>query len=166
VTDGIKCSINSCMKDDIQKWLDDFVTQPNPLLNGFPPCPYARAAIVDYVETDHVSNSLEHLLENWNDDIQVVCLYTATENYTPEGLSYIVKEFNKVAMSKDIVALEDHPDDEEDVNGVKMNFGKCIIILVQRLSKINEASETLKKKGYYDVWSQENLDDVVTWRKK
>ena len=154
------------MKDDIQKWLDDFVTQPNPLLNGFPPCPYARAAIVDYVETDHVSNSLEHLLENWNDDIQVVCLYTATENYTPEGLSYIVKEFNKVAMPKDIVALEDHPEDEEDVNGVKMNFGKCIIILVQRLSKINEASETLKKKGYYDVWSQENLDDVVTWRKK
>ena len=164
MTDGIKCSINSCMKDDIQKWLDDFVTQPNPLLNGFPPCPYARAAIVDYVETDHVSNSLEHLLENWNDDIQVVCLYTATENYTPEGLSYIVKEFNKVAMSKDIVALEDHPDDEEDVNGVKMNFGKCIIILVQRLSKINEASELLKKKGYYDVWSKENLDDVVNWR--
>jgi len=154
------------MKNEIQKWLDEFVTQPNPLLNGFPPCPYARAAIVDYVETDHVSNSLEHLLENWNDDIQVVCLYTATENYTPEGLSYIVKEFNKVAMPKDIVALEDHPEDEEDVNGVKMNFGKCIIILVQRLSKINEASETLKKKGYYDVWSQENLDDVVTWRKK
>ena len=152
------------MKDDIQKWLDDFVTQPNPLLNGFPPCPYARAAIVDYVETDHVSNSLEHLLENWNDDIQVVCLYTATENYTPEGLSYIVKEFNKVAMSKDIVALEDHPDDEEDVNGVKMNFGKCIIILVQRLSKINEASHMLKEKGYYDVWSKENLDDVVNWR--
>ena len=152
------------MKDDIQKWLDDFVTQPNPLLNGFPPCPYARAAIVDYVETDHVSNSLEHLLENWNDDIQVVCLYTATENYTPEGLSYIVKEFNKVAMSKDIVALEDHPDDEEDVNGVKMNFGKCIIILVQRLTKVNEASELLRKKGYYDTWSKENLDDVVNWR--
>jgi hypothetical protein len=152
------------MKDDIQKWLDDFVTQPNPLLNGFPPCPYARAAIVDYVETDHVSNSLEHLLENWNDDIQVVCLYTATENYTPEGLSYIVKEFNKVAMPKDIVALEDHPEDEEDVNGVKMNFGKCIIILVQRLTKVNEASELLRKKGYYDTWSKENLDDVVNWR--
>jgi hypothetical protein len=153
------------MKNEIQKWLDDFVTKPNPLLNGFPPCPYARAAIVDYVETDHVSNSLEHLLENWSDDVQVVCLYTATENYTPEGLSYIVKEFNKVAMPKDIVALEDHPDDEELINGVKMNFGGCIIILVARLGILNEASETLKKKGYYDVWSQENLDDVVTWRK-
>jgi len=152
------------MKNEIQKWLDEFVTQPNPLLNGFPPCPYARAAIVDYVETDHVSNSLEHLLENWNDDIQVVCLYTATENYTPEGLSYIVKEFNKVAMPKDIVALEDHPEDEEDVNGVKMNFGKCIIILVQRLTKVNEASELLRKKGYYDTWSKENLDDVVNLR--
>jgi len=152
------------MKNEIQKWLDEFVTQPNPLLNGFPPCPYARAAIIDYVETDHVSNALEDLLKNWSDDVQVVCLYTTTENYTPVGLSYIVKEFNKVAMSNDIVALEDHPDDEEDVNGVKMNFGKCIIVLVQRLSKVNEASALLKKKGYYDVWSKENLDDVVNWR--
>lgn len=152
------------MKEEIQKWIDDFVTQPNKLLNGFPPCPYARAALINYVETDHVSNELTNILENWKDDVQVVCLYTSTDNYTPEGLQYIIKEFNKVAMPKDIVALEDHPDDEEDVNGVKMNFGKCIIILVQRLSKINEASHLLKGMGYYDTWSEENLDDVVNWR--
>ena len=152
------------MKEEIQKWIDDFVTQPNKLLNGFPPCPYARAALIKYVETDHVSNELTTILENWKDDVQVVCLYTSTDNYTPEGLQYIIKEFNKVAMPKDIVALEDHPDDEEDVNGVKMNFGKCIIILVQRLSKINEASHLLKGMGYYDTWSEENLDDVVNWR--
>ena len=31
----------------IKKWLDEFVTQPNPLLNNFPPCPYAQQAIID-----------------------------------------------------------------------------------------------------------------------
>jgi len=46
-----------------------------------------------------------------------------------------------------------------------MNFGKCSLILVQRLSKLTEASNILKEKGYYDNWSQENLDDVVIWRK-
>ena len=152
------------MKDAIQKWLDDFVTKPNPLLNGFPPCPYARAAIVDYIETNHIRSALHDLLKNWTDDVQVVIVHTSTDKYTPEHLSHIVDEFNEIAMKQDIVALEDHPNDEEFVNGVHMNFGECIIVLVQRLSKVNEASIILKKKGYYDTWSKENLDDVVNWR--
>tara|TARA_B110000438_G_C15429805_1_gene485593 strand:- start:52 stop:510 length:459 start_codon:yes stop_codon:yes gene_type:complete len=151
------------MQKEIQQWIDNFVTKPNKLLNGFPPCPYARTALIKYVETDHL-NMLFDILENWDDDVQVVVLHTPTENYTPEGLQFVVKKFNEIAMQKDIVALEDHPDDVEDVNGVKMNFGKCIIVLVQRLSKINEASHLLKEKGYYKNWSKENLDDVVNWR--
>ena len=66
------------MKDAIQKWLDDFVTKPNPLLNGFPPCPYARAAIVDYIETNHIRSALHDLLKNWTDDVQVVIVHTST----------------------------------------------------------------------------------------
>ena len=35
-------------KDEIQlklnQWLVDFVEKPNPLLNNWPPCPYARQA--------------------------------------------------------------------------------------------------------------------------
>tara|TARA_B100000768_G_C11041180_1_gene274318 strand:+ start:74 stop:532 length:459 start_codon:yes stop_codon:yes gene_type:complete len=151
------------MQKEIQKWIDNFVTKPNKLLNGFPPCPYARTALIKYVESDHV-NTLFDILENWNDDVQVVVLHTPTERISPEGLRYVVDKFNQVAMRQDIVALEDHPDDVEDVNGVKMNFGKCIIVLVQRLSKINEASHILKEKGYYKNWSKENLDDVVNWR--
>ena len=151
------------MQKEIQKWIEKFVSKPNKLLNGFPPCPYARTALIKYVETDHVNMLFDIMLE-WNDDVEVVVLHTPTENYTPEGLRFIVNKFNQIAMKEDIVALEDHPDDVENVNGVKMNFGKCIIILVQRLSKINKASRVLKEKGYYDVWSKENLDDVVNWR--
>ena len=64
-------------------------------------------------------------------------------------------------MQQDIVALEDHPDDPEEWKSVSLNFGKCIIILVQRLSKLNQASKILKRKGYYDSWDKDHYDDVV-----
>jgi hypothetical protein len=83
-----------------------------------------------------------------------------------EELQATVTQFNNTCsyLNKDLVALEDHPSDPEEVNGVTMNFGKCILVLVQRLSKLNKASAMLKKQGYYDNWSQENYDDVVSWR--
>ena len=67
-------------------------------------------------------------------------------------------------MPKDIVSLEDHPNDVEIVNGVQMNFGLCGIVLIQRLSKLNKASKILRKQGYYKNWSKQNLEDVVEWR--
>ena len=53
---------------------------------------------------------------------------------TPKEVSDTVKTFNDNAMKNkvDIVALEDHPDDPEILNGVSMNFGKATLILVQR----------------------------------
>ena len=53
---------------------------------------------------------------------------------------------------------------EEIINGAKMNFCLCSLVLVQRLSKLNNASNILKEKGYYKNWSKENLADVVNWR--
>jgi len=153
------------MRSYIEEWIEKFVSVHNDALNSIP-CPYAKAALIKYHETEDVGQSLSNTLNNWSDDAHVVVIYTSTSNYTPEELKTIVKDFNKVSMREDIVALEDHPDDEEIINGVKMNFGKCILILVQRLSVINRKSEWLKEQGYYDNWSEENLDDVVNWRFK
>ena len=153
------------MKKEIEQWIDNFVSVHNEEY-GQIPCPYARAAKVKYIETDDLGKSLADVINNWSDSHQVVCLYTATENYTPYNLNHLIMEFNAVAMPHDIVALEDHPNDPEIINGVKMNFGKCILVLVQRLSVINRKSLALKDQGYYDNWSEENLDDVVNWRFK
>lgn len=153
------------MRSYIEEWIEKFVSVHNDALNSIP-CPFAKAALIKYHETEDVGQSLSNTLNNWSDDAHVVVIYTATTNYTPEELQTIVKDFNKVSMREDLVALEDHPDDEEIINGVKMNFGKCILILVQRLSVINRKSEWLKEQGYYDNWSEENLDDVVNWRFK
>jgi hypothetical protein len=62
------------------------------------------------------------------------------------------------------VCLEDHPDDEEYIDGVQMNHGGLILVVIQRLSKINKHTKMLQEGKYYDRWSKDNLDDVVTWR--
>ena len=150
------------MVEKIKKWIEEFVSVHNEDY-GQIPCPYARAAQVKYVNTDNIDWELKKILDCGLLH-EVICIYTATENYTPYELHHYVMEWNTIAMKKDLVALEDHPLSEEIINGVQMNFGHCILILVQRLSKLTAASNTLKKKGYYDNWTQEDLDEVVTWR--
>ena len=47
-----------------------------------------------------------------------------------------------------------------------MNFDQASLLIIQKLSKLNEASDTLRSKGYYKHWSQDEYDNVVTWRYK
>jgi len=154
--------------EEIKQWVEEFVSVKNEKLDKIP-CPFAKQAIlqdtIKYVSTTRIGDNLLELIDNWSDRYEVVVLYTETELYSASEVSDIVKRFNKLAMPRDIVALEDHPDDPEILNGVEMNFGKAILILVQRLSKLNKASDILKKRGYYDDWPEENYNDVVAWRK-
>ena len=82
-----------------------------------------------------------------------------------QELEKLIKVYNQqVLMARNYVILEDHPDAVELVNGVHMNFGHCGLLVIQRLDKLTTASEQLKSKGYYNTWSQSELDQVVTWR--
>ena len=155
-------------KEYMLQWISDFVSKPNPLLNNFPPCPFAKQAMlekkIDFEVADKDINL--YLCEKsgrWTDDVDVCCIFVP--GVDPDVLSNLVMDVNKnYLMPMNLLALEDHPQAEENVNGVIMNNGKYPIVLMQRLSKIQNFSNILKKQGYYDVWSEENLDDVVNWR--
>lgn len=157
------------MISDIKNWIEKFVSVHNETI-GQVPCPFAKQAMLDerinYVSGGKhtITPLLNSLASNWDDKYEVVVVYSDKNELTPNQLKILVDDFNKFARDKDVVALEDHPDDPEILNGVSMNFGKAILILVQRLSKLNKASDILKKKGYYDNWPKENYDDVVKWR--
>jgi len=155
------------LEADIKKWVEEFVSVRHETLDIIP-CPFAKQALmkdtIKYVPTERIGETLADLVDAWTDKYEVVVLYTDTELYTPQEVSDIVERFNKLAMPRDIVALEDHPNDPEILNGVEMNFGKAILVLVQRLSKLNKASAILKQTGYYNNWPEENYTDVVKWR--
>ena len=67
-------------------------------------------------------------------------------------------------LPRDIVALEDHPADIEDVNGVVMNQGTYALALVQSLSKLDTAAKQVGSKGFYHGWPEEYLTGLFNHR--
>jgi hypothetical protein len=67
-------------------------------------------------------------------------------------------------LSRDLLALEDHPHDIEMVNGVCMNQGTYALALVQSLSKLNTAAKQMASKGFYHTWPEEYLTPLFAHR--
>jgi kynureninase len=157
------------IKAELDQWMVEFVEANNSQLGNWAPCPYAKAArVADMIGvrfssvpelTSVVRESIDTLATK---DVVVVCFDHNT--ISPSHLQEFVAGMNKMLMPADYVILEDHPDAPEYVNGVKMNFGQCGLLVIQKLSKLNNAADKLKSQGYYDTWDQKSLDDVVTWR--
>jgi hypothetical protein len=149
------------------KWMEEFVEVPHPSLGGWPPCPFARQARlsknIDIRQGRDPFNDCVSLLDyDWSKEV-VIFWY---DDIDPELFLDQVNRANSVLLEKDIVALDDHPKTEEIIAGVKMNFGLCPIIVLQKNSKLNQSADQLKEKGYYHMWSQSDLDKIVTWRYK
>ena len=157
-------------QNDVSDWILNWVSQHNEKLKKIP-CPFARNALmskkIDWATAPDLK-SLESLLRllamnGLHNEVLIVGMHR--NSITSAQLSSLIKDINKTElMPKNIVALEDHPDDHEVINGEKMNQGEWVLILIQELDKINQASKILEKQGYYADWSQEAYDDVVSWR--
>lgn len=157
------------IKAELDRWMVEFVEANNAQLGNWPPCPYAKAARVagmislvfaSVLELKKVvCESVDMLATK---DVVVVCFDHNSIN--PKELQEFVADMNRNLMPADYVILEDHPNAPEYVNGVNMNFGHCGLLVIQKLSKLNNAADKLKGQGYYDTWDQKALDEVVTWR--
>jgi len=161
--------IQEDIKDKLIKWMIDFVEKPNPMLNNWAPCPFARQARINnkieiqFSEIDmlisYVNNSLPLLEFN---EVVVICFDHTQIDVT--SLQEIVSNLNKRLMENNYIILEDHPGAVEYVNNVHMNFGHCGLLVIQKADKLTASSEQLNIKGYYDSWSKEELDSIVLWR--
>jgi len=157
--------------EKLNKWMIEFVEVPNLKLGNWPPCPFARQArmtnsieilFAEYAELHKVIQDSINLLNL--KEVVIICFDHTNVDTT--ALQTFVTDYNKFLMMDNVVILEDHPDAVEYINGVKMNFGECGLILVQKLDKLNKASDQLKEKGYYNHWTEQDLDSVVNWRYK
>ena len=161
----------SKIKGQLDHWLAEFVEANNSELANWPPCPYAKAARLSgmigtvFCEVFEFNSVIRESMEQLqNKDVIVICFDHNMIN--PVELQSWVAEMNQMLMPMDYVILEDHPDAPEYVNQVKMNFGHCGLLVVQKLTKLNNAADRLRSQGYYDSWNQRELDQVVSWRYK
>jgi hypothetical protein len=159
------------VQSDIMSWIENFVEKTNPGLNGWSPCPYARRARlenkVDIRLGSDIEQDLRAMHREWNDSYDVVIFAYDSTAYTAELTSELVERINyELLLPDDLMCLDDHPRDIEEVNGIRMNQGQYLLLLCQRFSKVNEASVELKNQGYYDQWTSDYYNRVVGWREQ
>ena len=155
----------------IKNWISDFVTRPNPVFGDLPPCPFAQRAIIDgrveFLELDGVADYptlSQHIADFDFDDKDVLVMIAEPDHFTAAETQRLSHDLNEYYMSRDIVVLEDHPDVDERVKHVKLNNGKYILFLAQRLSKLNRFSRMLEAGPYYRNWSRSYLESVKGFR--
>jgi len=157
------------IRTDIDHWIETFLEVPNPDLGGWSPCPYARRARLDRTYQVRVGThsywDLAPLSWQGIGSCQVV-IYA----YDPLGLD--ADRFEKdidlanrhYLVPHDLIALADHPDLVETVNGVVMNQGRYALILVQSLTDLDQKAAAVARKGFYDSWPEPYLKQLFQHR--
>ena len=157
------------VKADIESWIVNFVEVPHPALGGFPPCPYARSARLKKSYEVYLGTDPYFDLKNrarWGMSGREVIIYAYDPQEWPHDLfSASIENANREFLLRaDILALEDHPADVENVNGVIMNQGTYALALVQSLSDLNQKAKMMAAKGFYDSWPEEYLQALFQHR--
>jgi hypothetical protein len=157
------------VKQDIERWIIDFVEVKNPALGGWPPCPYARKARLDQDFEVRLGlapiHDLIKISKNGLGGKSVVVIAYNPAQYTHNDFSRDLDIANRqFLLANDLLVLEDHPGDPEIVNGVSMNQGTYALALVQSLSDLNDKARLVARKGFYDTWPEEYLQALFQHR--
>ena len=154
---------------DINLWIETFLEIANPALGGWAPCPYARRARLDQAYKVRLGdNILFDLMELGRVGLagkSVVILTYEPETYAGEAFELAVQTAcQEYLLPQDLIALPDHPDLPETVNGVIMNHGRYALILVQQLSDLDQKAAAMGRKGFYDTWPEDYLKQLFQHR--
>jgi len=160
------------LQKDVENWIYDFVSVYNEQLETIP-CPFAKQAVarnqIVYKVAESVSD-LDSICMMYKDPALWETKEVLVIGMEPQLISAMtlvdeVDRLNKeVLIPAGLIALEDHPNHKETISGVGMNHGKWALILIQSKEKLNAASKILEKQGYYNKWTSEQLNEIVTWR--
>jgi len=157
-------------KQSVIDWLQNFIEIPHPALNGFPPCPYAKQArLKNQVDFRLGGDPYLDLLmlskkgmENW----EVIVYIYDPELWGADEFNEHIDAANDGPMKNaGLISLSDHPDYREEQNGVCFNQGTYALSICALTKNLDAASVQLYKKGYYNGWDSEYLDDLFTNRK-
>ena len=155
------------MEDQIHQWFSH-IQQPREQLGGHSICPYARQAIL---KTQYNIQTTE--LQYIRRDVEVcdvqkykVCIFPLKDyqQHTTQELEALTKGLNEEFMKYDKVILDNDPRNPFTLSGVTTTFEHCYLWIVQSLSDLTQKHLALKQTTYYSNWTQEQIDEVITWR--
>jgi hypothetical protein len=157
------------VKQDIENWIVNFVEVPHPALGGFPPCPYARSSRLKnsydvFIGSDPYFDLKNRARHGMGNKEVVIYAYDPVEwphDLFAASLDHANQDF---LLTANLLTLEDHPADQEIVNGICMNQGTYALALVQSLSDLNIKARLMASKGFYDSWPEDYLTALFQHR--
>jgi hypothetical protein len=154
---------------DILAWSETFVEVPHPALGGWPPCPFARQARLKGTVGIFIGREPYFDLESraamgMQQYEVIVYAYDPTEWSREYFLPRLQAANQDFLLAANLIVLEDHPDDVENINGVIMNQGKYALSLVQNLSDLDRRAQQMADKGFYHSWPEDYLTGLFEHR--
>lgn len=154
------------------RWVKEFVQVPHPVFANYPPCPYARQAMLDgkvefkeLTDAEPDSNIWTRIdrFDFKNKDVLVII--AEAKRWTPHYTRKLAEQLNRSYQSDNLLIMEDHPRLVEKVKNVKLNQGKHTLLFVQHRVKLKKFEDILKRTKYYDNFSRGYHESVTgTWR--
>src|SRR6056300_552091 len=145
----------------IANWINNTLRKPSPIFNNLPACPYAKQAWTEnkvevFAYNSWIDAYSKLISMDYDFDQKDVYVFAfPVDNITPEQLTNTLDKLTSKWQKDWIVVLEDHPDELEQVQGYKLNFGEQCLLLVQSRNKLNIARTNLEAKEYYKNWDPE-----------
>ena len=154
---------------DIERWIETFLEVPHPALGNWPPCPYARKARLDRDFEIRLGVNpyfdLKVVSQTGISKSVVIFAYESTAYSYEQFHTHLESANTEFLLSQDLLALEDHPDSPEIVNGVSFNQGTYALALVQSLSDLDRRAQIMGRKGFYETWPEPYLQELFQHRK-
>ena len=155
------------MINKLNEWMA-FIQMPRTELGGFAICPYAKQAItqksydIQHTTVDTFTSILDtDDIKQYDVSIFVIDNY---QNYDVQYLIDYTMQLNQKYKIRDMVILDNDPRTPMYINRVMSTFEHAYLWVVQSLSDLNNKTHHLQKTNYYSFWTQQQLDEVVTWR--
>jgi hypothetical protein len=155
-------------KEYISDWILNDLSTPITLLNNLSKCPYAKTAYLEdkvkfYDASETLFNVIDDIIETWDNNTTEVAIINLG-NISKENIETTVNMLNDWYIPLDFIFLDDHVENVERINDVVFNNGKYNVLFLQKKSKLDLATEKLKKLGYYKNWTEDYYNEVVSWR--
>tara|TARA_B100000287_G_scaffold304901_1_gene288149 strand:- start:151 stop:627 length:477 start_codon:yes stop_codon:yes gene_type:complete len=150
----------SSSNQDLKDWILGYLSKPNAVFNGLPPCPYAKKAWLDnnveikkFVNYDLLRDSIKNVVGS-----QVKIFYyeyplTPDADKLKSVVTWLAKEY------PEYIFYDEHPDTIEKVGEEVVNSG-VIAIIVQNRKDLLEKRAELQKTGYYNNWTPEMKERI------
>ena len=167
------------IQEEVRGWSSHALETPHPFFNNLPACPYAKKAWADdrvgfvFSYSDE-KQGLYTTLSQFDDTFDLVCYVELFYEQDPETYHEYLDGINDavsmgIFIQKDLWVMGFHPDQEpnelvDDGSFEPETVEEYAMIFVQRLSKLEESADEIRKLGYYeryfDAYDVENMYKV------